>query len=102
MISHYAQRVPSASVLAWVTASCVHTCLALLAISADKTFGSAAWWDSEITGQARAGGLVAEFATHAVRSAGRGLAGFDARYRDVRRLVGGDFFGETMGRARRI
>lgn len=84
VITHYAQRVPAASVLAGIATSRVHASLILLAISVNQTFGPAAWRDSEVTRQARTGGLIAEFTANAVGSAGGRLAGFRACYRDVK------------------
>lgn len=80
VIAHGAQRVPAAGVLAGVAASRVHAGLALAAVGADEALGSAAGRNTQVTGQAGTGGLLAEHAADAVGSAGRGLAGFHARY----------------------
>lgn len=81
VVAHDAQRVRAARVLAGVTAPRVHAGFALLAVGADEALGPAARRDSEVTGQARAGGLFAEFSADAVGSTGRGFAGFHARCR---------------------
>lgn len=83
VIPHNAHRAPAARIFTGVAASHIHTRLGLLAVSANETFGSAARWDSEITGKARAGGLIAKFATHAVGSARGGFTRLNAYYRDA-------------------
>lgn len=83
VISHDTQCVLGACIFAGITASRIHACFALLAVGANETLGSAARRDTEVTGEARTGGLIAEFAAYAVGSAGGGLAGLNACYRDA-------------------
>lgn len=49
MISNDALRVLATSIFTGIAASHVHASLALLAIGANETLGSAAWWDSKVT-----------------------------------------------------
>lgn len=84
VISHDAQCALAASILARIATSRVHASFALLAVGVNETFGSAARRDTKVTGQTRAGCLLAKFTADAVGSTGRGLAGLNARYRDAR------------------
>lgn len=84
VIAHHAQRVLTASALAGIATPRVHASLILLAIGVNQTFGSTAGRDSEVAGQARTGGLIAEFTADAVGSAGGRLAGSHACYRDAK------------------